>query len=86
MTSIVPFVALVGALIGGPLAKLGRKIALIATDVFSIIGVITCVCGLHFKSINAFLIGRIICGINVGLNSTLVPLYIKEISPVKMSG
>jgi MFS family permease len=86
LTSIVPFVALIGALIGGPLAKLGRKIALIITDLFSIIGVVTCVCGLHFKAIHLFFIGRIICGINVGINSTLVPLYIKEISPVKMSG
>ena len=30
--------------------------------------------------------GRGICGFAVGLNSMLVPLYIKEVSPVVISG
>ena len=31
-------------------------------------------------------IGRILCGLTVGLNTTLIPLYIKEMSPTEMSG
>ena len=32
------------------------------------------------------LIGRFLYGITAGLNSALVPLYIREISPVEYSG
>ena len=31
-------------------------------------------------------IGRIICGLVVGLNSTIVPVYIREVSPKVMTG
>jgi hypothetical protein len=30
--------------------------------------------------------GRFLCGIVLGLNSTVVPMYIKEMSPVSISG
>jgi hypothetical protein len=33
------------------------------------------------ENIPLFYIGRGICGLGVGLNATLVPIYIKEISP-----
>lgn len=32
------------------------------------------------------IIARALAGIIVGINSTLVPLYVKEISPVSISG
>ncbi len=31
-------------------------------------------------------LGRSICGLTTGLNSVLVPLYVKELSPVVISG
>ena len=31
--------------------------------------------------INIGIVGRFICGLSVGLNSAIVPLYVKEISP-----
>ena len=34
----------------------------------------------------AILIGRIIQGITVGVNSVVVPMFVKEISPIEVSG
>lgn len=46
---------------------------------------ICCVYSVFIEDINngwtILLIGRGICGICTGLNSTLIPIYIKEISP-----
>ena len=41
-TSLVPVSAVIGALIGAPLAKFGRKTAMIIVDLISIIGLIVC--------------------------------------------
>ena len=37
-------------------------------------------------NINVGIAGRFICGISVGLNSVIVPLYVREISPKQISG
>lgn len=37
-------------------------------------------------NILCFLVARLICGISVGLNSTIVPIYISEMSPQLLSG
>jgi len=44
---MVPCVALVGALIGAPLAKMGRRTAMIIVDIGGIIGVIICLVSIN---------------------------------------
>jgi len=85
-TSILPATALFGTLLGGVLAKCGRNFALILVDIVSIIGIFVCMCSVYDTNVYVLFAGRILCGLTTGLNSVLVSLYIKEISPVVISG
>ena len=85
-TSLVPAAALIGSLIGSIFAKWGRKKALIIVDILSLIGVWICMLSVYTTNLWILYVGRSICGLTTGLNSMLVPLYIKEMSPVVISG
>jgi MFS family permease len=85
-TSILPATALVGSLLGGVLAKCGRNLALRIVDIFSIIGMLLYILSVYITNVYVLDIGRTICGLTTGLNSMLVSLYIKEISPTVISG
>ena len=39
-----------------------------------------------FENIYVGILARALCGICVGFNSAVVPLYINEISPISVSG
>jgi len=82
IVSIISISALFGALLAGPLSKLGRRVAIILTDVFSILAIGVCLLSFYNINVWVLLLGRLLCGISVGLNSALVPLYIREISPI----
>lgn len=56
---------------------MGRRMVLILTDIIGITGSLLFL----VANINIGILGRLICGIAVGLNSAITPLYIKEISP-----
>ena len=56
---------------------MGRRKVLILTDIIGITGSLLFL----VANINIGILGRLICGIAVGLNSAITPLYIKEISP-----
>jgi len=86
LNSLVPLAALAGSLMGAPITKLGRKTGIIITDIISVIGVAVCLLSIQFTTMWIFYAGRIIVGIGVGLNSTVTPLYLKEIAPISMSG
>ena len=59
---------------------------MIIIDMLSIFGIIISLLSFQTRGVKLLLLGRFICGVTVGLNSMLVPLYIKEVSPVSMSG
>mgnify|MGYP000845496708 FL=1 len=84
--SFIPLGGLISGLLSGLLAEsLGRRKGLIVVDLLSIIGCILTI----LKStpiVWLFLLGRLICGLTVGLNWTIVTLYIRETAPVNMSG
>jgi MFS family permease len=83
ISAVIPLGALFGALASGWVSmRFGRKNSFFIIDLICIIGCsITMVIGLP-----CLLIGRAICGVVVGLNSAIVPLYVREISPVSISG
>jgi SP family galactose:H+ symporter-like MFS transporter len=81
--ALIPIGAAFGAVGSGPLlAKLSRKYSLIFTDILGIIGL-----GFSLISnLNTLFVARFIIGVAVGLNSSLVPLYIKEYTPLILRG
>lgn len=83
MTSFVPLGAGAGAyLAGGVSQSLGRRKAMLLTDLISIVGTLIQI----LPSPYLLLAGRLISGFCVGLNSTLVPQYISEVAPLKVKG
>ncbi len=76
--------ALIGALLGGVIADFfGRKKTLFLTLVLFFIGVLTLT---EAGSFNAFLMGRFISGLAIGIVSMAAPLYIAEMSPPENRG
>lgn len=83
VTAVVAAGAGLGALIGGNMASVfGRKTTMIITDVTTILSVIPTL----YKNLYTILIGRLILGVCVGINSSVVPLYIREVTPLKLTG
>ncbi|KAJ9121995.1 hypothetical protein QFC24_004578 [Naganishia onofrii] len=72
-----------GALLAGPCADLlGRRMGIIASSVLFSLGV-----GLQLiTNWGAFITGRVICGLGVGLISCLAPMYQGETCPKKIRG
>ena len=79
----MPLGAIIGSIIGGILStKIGRKKTCITADLMGIVGCVIWI----FKGTSLILIGRFVCGVVVGINSVIVPVYINEISPPSISG
>lgn len=79
----MPVGAIIGAFVGGIMAtKLGRRKTFILADIIGIIGCVIWV----FQGNGPLFVGRLVGGVAVGINSAIVPLYINEISPTKISG
>jgi MFS family permease len=73
----------IGTLLGGYFAKkFGRRVAMIISDVFAIIGVVLSL----FPLLWMIILGRLIIGFAVGITTAVVPLYFTEIVPIKYRG
>jgi sugar porter (SP) family MFS transporter len=76
--------AAVLAITGGSLSdRFGRRKMLLITSVVFIAGALVCAAA---GSIQILILGRVIVGMGIGLASSVVPLYISEISPAKARG
>ncbi|CED83916.1 sugar transporter [Phaffia rhodozyma] len=77
--------AFFGALGAAPVCqKIGRKKSLfIGTIVFMIGGVVSTVA---MKHIEIMIVGRVICGLGIGLLSTVCPTYVAEMTPKNVRG
>ncbi|XP_044000904.1 glucose transporter type 1 isoform X4 [Aphidius gifuensis] len=85
--SIFAIGGMVGGFSGGLIAnKFGRKGGLLLNNVLGIVG--ACLMGFTkvAKSYEILFLGRFIIGINCGLNTSLVPMYISEIAPLNLRG
>lgn len=76
--------AAVFAITGGSLSdRFGRRKMLLITSVIFIAGALVCA---FAGSIQILILGRVMVGIGIGLASSVVPLYIAEISPASARG
>jgi len=83
IASMLTIGAAFGAFIGGPLAtRIGRRLTLLIGDFIMLVGIaLTLV-----EKYGCIITGRLIEGVIVGLNTTVVPLYILEMVPIQVRG
>lgn len=74
---------MVGALVAGPVAYMGRWRCIMVTNVVTILGSLI---QLNYTSLAAVCVGRSIFGIGVGAYTVLCPKYVMECSPKEISG
>ncbi|KAK0167178.1 hypothetical protein PV327_004609 [Microctonus hyperodae] len=85
--SIFAIGGMLGGFSGGIIAnRFGRKGGLLLNNVLGIVG--ACLMGFTkvAHSYEMLFLGRFIIGINCGLNTSLVPMYISEIAPLNLRG
>ncbi|KAK9064940.1 hypothetical protein SSX86_016323 [Deinandra increscens subsp. villosa] len=76
--------ATVGSFTGGSLADhFGRTKTFLLDAIPLTIGAILCATA---RNVETMIIGRLFCGIGIGISSAVVPLYISEISPTEIRG
>lgn len=78
---------MIGGLFVGLLAdKIGRRLSLQLCNILSVIAG-ALMCGAYYLNwYPVFHLGRFIIGINAGLVSGIVPMYLTELSPVRLRG
>uniref|UniRef100_A0A8D9BTA7 Glucose transporter type 1 n=2 Tax=Cacopsylla melanoneura TaxID=428564 RepID=A0A8D9BTA7_9HEMI len=78
---------MLGGFSGGSLAdRFGRKGGLLLNSFIGIAGGVLMGTTKFFRSYEILFIGRFVIGINCGLNTSLVPMYISEIAPLNLRG
>lgn len=80
----VLFGAVIGGMTGGPMAnRFSRRYTLLAMAILYAVGAI--LTAISF-SLVSFVVFRIVTGVAVGASSLVVPMYIAEMSPVRIRG
>ncbi len=82
ITAIVPIGAMLGALFCNLLNKQPRRLVFILTDVLTLAGLGLTVVVQYWS----LLLGRGVVGFAIGINTTLIPVFINELSPVQVNG
>ncbi|KYM76416.1 Solute carrier family 2, facilitated glucose transporter member 1 [Atta colombica] len=89
--SVIVSVFLIGGVSGSLIAswlsdRFGRKGALSIGNVCGIVGAVLFMFVRTMNSVELFLLGRVIVGLSGGLATSLVPMYMTEIAPLKLRG
>ncbi|XP_020295331.1 solute carrier family 2, facilitated glucose transporter member 1-like isoform X2 [Pseudomyrmex gracilis] len=76
-----------GSLIASWLSdRFGRKVALRVGNICGVVGAVLFLLVRVTNSVELFLIGRVIVGLSGGLATSLLPMYMTEIAPLKLRG
>ncbi|VBB30748.1 unnamed protein product [Acanthocheilonema viteae] len=78
---------MIGGLGSGKMADwLGRKGAMVFNNVVAVLAAVLMTLAYYVNVYPLLIVGRLVIGINSGLSSGLVPMYLTEISPVNLRG
>lgn len=87
IVSVFAIGGMIGALMASRLANwCGRKTGLVVNNVAAIIGILLMCTSKSTMSIESLIAGRFLIGLNCGLSTALVPMYLAEISTINMRG
>ncbi|RWS03998.1 glucose transporter type 1-like protein, partial [Dinothrombium tinctorium] len=78
---------MIGGIGGGAIADwCGRKCGLLLNNAIAILGATLMSSSQLFRSIECLILGRFFIGLNCGINTALVPMYLSEIAPMTLRG
>ncbi|KAK3749184.1 hypothetical protein QZH41_010372 [Actinostola sp. cb2023] len=87
VVSIFAVGGMLGAIIGAYLAsQFGRKKTLLVNNITAFIGVLFIFISYETKEPALLMVGRFIIGVNSGINTSVVPMYLSEIAPISLRG
>merc|ERR1711990_688979 len=75
-----------GSLVGFVSARLGRKGGLLLNNILVVVATLLMGFAKTAGSFHMLILGRLVIGINSGLNAGLAPMYLSEISPTALRG
>lgn len=76
-----------GSVLGAYLANsLGRKMATVVTNLLSIVGALMFVLCEKANSVEMLVLGRLLVGLSGGLTTSIVPMYLSELAPLRLTG
>ncbi|KAI1289961.1 Glucose transporter type 1 [Halotydeus destructor] len=85
--SIFAVGGMIGGISGGGIANwCGRKCGLLLNNAIAMLGATLMSSSQLFNSIECLIMGRFFIGLNCGLNTALVPMYLSEIAPMTLRG
>ncbi|XP_057324994.1 solute carrier family 2, facilitated glucose transporter member 3-like [Microplitis mediator] len=89
--SVVVSIFLIGGVVGSLVAsiiadKYGRRNALAVGNVFGILGAVCFLLAPTLNSVEVIVLGRLLVGFSGGMATTLVPIYVMEISSLSQRG
>jgi len=89
--SFVVAIFCIGGMMGGSVvglvsSRLGRKGGLLLNNILVVISAVLMAAAKAAGSYHMLILGRLIIGINAGLNAGLAPMYLAEISPTSLRG
>ena len=85
--SAVPLGAIIGSVIANTNSqKYGRKQMLMANNFLGVLGCALEILSASESIFEAFLAGRVIIGIYIGVNAVIAPIYLNEVSPITSRG
>jgi SP family facilitated glucose transporter-like MFS transporter 1 len=75
-----------GSVVGLVASRLGRKGGLLLNNILVVIAAVLMGAAKSAGSYHMLILGRLVIGINAGLNAGLAPMYLAEISPTSLRG